>query len=522
MGTVELTSRTLGKLAEQLSDGSLRIPEIQRDFVWSRAQICAFFDSLYREYPFTSLLLWETELDAPVKDIEGNADKSASSSGFKTEYVLDGQQRMTAIYRVLYETDTDIRFNVESEEFAVHKSSMDDNPSWVSVRELWNTDPLTFAVEHGFVEGDRKSLLPRLSAVHNIKNRGATIEKASGFDFESITEIFIRINSHGTRLAGVDLAMAILALRLPDEFQNDLAQFSRDLEMSGWRIDKGTLIRCFVATATGEARFARLRDHLRSSSDIDELRDAWRSAKDAVETFLTAITGTLGIESLQWVTSKNALVVPVAYLAKTPKRKRDINGTLRWFLLSLAWQRYGAGAEGRLKQDLDDIIDPSAPFLAMENRLAQQVGRSLELTAEDLEGGGAAGRRRFLLHAYIAARRNGAQDWSEGTVLKTTNLGSQRTLEQHHIFPQAVIRGRFDDDNVDELANIAFLSKAANLEISKNSPMNYLRGVDAEHLTQQFVPLDEALWEVDAFPAFLQERRRLLADGINGVINDLR
>lgn len=519
MGTVELTSRTLGKLATQLHDRSVRIPEIQRDFVWSRTQICTFFDSLYRGYPFTSLLLWETDIDTPSKEFEGSAVEAAAS---KAEYVLDGQQRMTAIFRVLYDTEVDIRFNVDSEEFAAYKSTMANNPSWVSVRELWNTDPLAFAVEHGFTEGANKELLPRLSAVHNLQNRLATIEKVSGFDLDAVTEIFIRINSQGTQLAGVDLAMALLALRLPDEFQRELTEFSTDLELSGWQLDKGTLIRCLVATATGEARFARLRNRLQRSSDTDSLRNAWRDTKDAVETLLTVLAGTLGVESLQWVTSKNALVVPVAYLAKTPKSERDLNGTLRWFLLSLAWQRYGAGAEGRLKQDLDTIADSPDPFVAMANRLAQQTGRNLDVTAEELAGGGTAGRRRFLLHAYIASRRNGAQDWSEGTVLKTTNLGTQRALEQHHIFPQAVIRGRFEDENVDELANIAFLSKAANLQISKDSPMDYLRDVDADRLAQQFVPVDEALWTVDAFPAFLQERRRLLADGINAVINDSR
>ena len=519
MGTVELTSRTLGKLAEQLRDGSVRIPEIQRDFVWSRTQICTFFDSLYRKYPFTSLLLWETDIDAPSKEVEGSIVEATPS---RAEYVLDGQQRMTAIFRVLYDTDVDIRFNVDSEEFASYKSTMANNPSWVSVRELWNTDPLVFAVRHGFTEDANEELLLRLSAVHNLKDRLATIEKVSGFDLDAVTEIFIRINSQGTQLAGVDLAMALLALRLPDEFQRELTEFSTDLELSGWRLDKGTLVRCLVATATGEARFARLRNRLQKSSDASSLRDAWRDTKDAVETFLTALAGTLGVESLQWVTSKNALVVPVAYLAKTPKSERDLHGTLRWFLLSLAWQRYGAGAEGRLKQDLDTISVSPDPFVAMASRLAQQTGRGLDVTAEELEGGGTAGRRRFLLHAYIASRRNGAQDWFEGTVLKTTNLGTQRALEQHHIFPQAVIRERFDDENVDELANIAFLSKAANLKISKDSPMDYLKDVDANYLTQQFVPLDEALWTVDAFPEFLQERRRLLANGINAVINDLR
>lgn len=519
MGSTEFTNRPLAKLAGQLRSGELQIPEIQRDFVWKPADICTFLDSLYRGYPFSSLLFWDTEDSVPSKESDGERIESTQNT---PHYVLDGQQRLTAIYNVLYETDIDIRFHLLTEEFALHRSAMDEDSLWVSVRELWNTDTWAFVKSHGLAKHpDEETIGPRISTVHNLPKRLAAIEIVSGFDYDEVTDIFIRINSEGRRLAGVDLAMAILALRLPNEFQSALVQFEHTLALRGWYLDKGTLIRCLIAVSTGEARFARLCNRLSTPSSIDDLRTAWGRTKDAIETFLTELKGKLGIESWQWIASKNALVVPVAHIATTPKAARDIKGALRWFLLSLAWQRYGAGAEGRLKQDLDDLATPT-PFKSMETRLAQQIGRGLEITPDDLAAGGTANRRRFVLHAYIAARKGGASDWSEGTVLSTSNLGRQRALEQHHIFPQAVIRELYDDENVDEIANIAFLSKAANLEISKDSPMEYLTDVDPIYLDQQFVPLDKALWTVDAFPAFLDERRRLLADGINAVLDDLQ
>ena len=76
--------------------------------------------------------------------------------------------------------------------------------------------------------------------------------------------------------------------------------------------------------------------------------------------------------------------------------------------------------------------------------------------------------------------------------------------------------------DVNEIANIAFISKAANLKIGTTPPAEYLDGIPHERLRQQFVPTDPTLWEIDNYQQFLQRRRDLIADGINDVVTSLR
>ena len=516
MGKVEPTSRELGTLAKMLREGELGMPEIQRDFVWNRPQICRFLESLYRDFPFGTMLFWKTGDAVPTKPA---AETSAEGP---VEFVLDGQQRITAIKQVLFDSDVDIMFNIDEERFDVRKRAMDADSSWIAVRELWNTDPLAFAIEHGFLDrSDAAVISPRLSKAHGIQKRLVPIQIVKEFDYDEVTEIFIRVNSEGTRLAGVDLAMALIALRLPDTFNGELNDFAESLEDEGWKIGKGTIVRCLMAVALGESKFARLRARLTAHTSIDALHGAWMETQSAIHTFLTSLKSELGVESWAWVASNNALVVPIAYIAKTPPSERYLRANLRWFLLSLAWQRYGGGAEDRMNDDLGDLKHPN-PFVALERRLRRQVGRDLEITPADLEGGGTTGRRRFLLHSYVAARRNEAYDWFEDVRLSSSNLGKNRSLEQHHIFPRAILRNAYESENIDELANIAFLSKDANLKVSDDNPMEYLTKIPADCLEQQFVPMNPNLWAVDAFPQFLEERRQLVADGINQVIEELR
>ena len=514
MGSIEQTSRELGALAKQLHSGELGMPEIQRDFVWNRPQICLFIESLYRGFPFGTMLFWKTSDAVPTK--------SPNQDGAPVEFVLDGQQRITAIKQVMFDSGVDIMFNIDEERFAVRRQAMASDPAWISVQEFWESNPLTFVMSSALKNRpDTEIISSRLSMVHDIQRRLVPIQIVQEFDYDEVTEIFIRVNSEGTTLDGVDLAMALIALRLPDTFNGELNKFAEGLDDQGWKIRKDTIVRCLMAVATGESRFENLREHLSAHTSSDDLSTAWVKTQEAIHTFLTSLKTELGVESWAWVASNNALVVPVAYIARTPAAQRDIRANLRWFLLSLAWRRYGSGAPARLKEDLDDLKRPE-PFVALEQRLSSRVGRNLEITPEDLEGGGTTGRRRFLLHSYIAARARRAYDWSEEVLLSTSNLGRKRSLQQHHIFPRAVTREHYLAENIDELANIAFLSQDANLKISADNPMDYLNEVPQDRLKQQFVPTNPDIWAVDAFPRFLEERRQLLADGINRVIEDLR
>ena len=56
-------------LTQIRNDRQLVLPDLQRDFVWSRESIRLLMDSLMRGYPFGSLLFWQTRfLSVPYRD----------------------------------------------------------------------------------------------------------------------------------------------------------------------------------------------------------------------------------------------------------------------------------------------------------------------------------------------------------------------------------------------------------------------------------------------------------------------
>lgn len=120
----------------------------------------------------------------------------------------------------------------------------------------------------------------------------------------------------------------------------------------------------------------------------------------------------------------------------------------------------------------------------------------------------------------MLARYANAQDWFNGV-----SIGGSQTLEFHHIFPKAVLRHRYqlrkDSRTVDQVANLAFLSRRANLKIGSKSPADYLQVIDVSRLQTQCVPNNPALWTLEQFEEFVLQRRQLLADGINKLLASL-
>jgi len=511
-GSVETTMAQVGNLVDTV----LKLPEIQRGYVWSRPQVRDLLDSLYRGYPVGTVLLWQTD------ELTETRAFAASDVGDGTfgggQYLLDGQQRLTSLRRVMYPSDddkpiVDIRFNFETEEFQVANAAIKKDPRWVSVTDVFQQGPIALSNQLGLLSRtDAQEILTRIGHVHDIRKYHVPVHLLKGFDYEQVTDIFVRVNSKGTRLREAELAIARLAFRLPGMVTKELGKFEDKLENRNYDVELRFLVRCLTAVTTGQSRYPRL-----ASTSEDDLRAAWPKTRRAVEHFVNLLVNNLGIESSDWLPSMNAIVVPVAYLARMNPKNADIRGMLRWFVLASIWQRYGGSAETTLDQDLR-VLTEKDPFALLIHDLRQSVGR-LEVTPDDLDDAGV--RSAFFLGMYLACRNNGAVDWFYNVKLSTTNLGTDHALELHHIFPRAVVKDVYPKQDVNELANIAFLSKKPNIEIGATTPGDYLSGVAEDRLTQQFVPLDRGLWRIERFQDFLAARRRLLAEGINRFLRSL-
>ncbi len=178
--------------------------------------------------------------------------------------------------------------------------------------------------------------------------------------------------------------------------------------------------------------------------------------------------------------------------------------------------RYSAGKETRLAEDLAAIRRvPAVESLLRQSGL---IRTRVEILPEDLEG--KTTTSPYFSLAYLTCRAAGANDWFHGVALGTKGKGAFK-LEYHHVHPRATLKGRSRRE-INDLSNLAFVSRRANAKISARSPSVYFPNPDDADLEHHFVPRDEHLRTVDRYEDFLVARRALLAEAMTKWIQSFR
>jgi hypothetical protein len=518
MAKLERTDKPVSVLLEELQKGELRLPEIQRSYVWNRPQARDLIDSLYREYPSGLILLWKPE-ELPILregSLKGDDEREPNF------LVLDGQQRLTSLQHV-FMGKIDVYFNVEEELFQIYSSKLKSNPVWVSVNVVVTKGALEVLdrlEEILTLDKDlRKTYGQRLERLARIKEYRYPVMIIHTGDYEEVTESFIRINSRGTRLREAELAMAQLALNWPGSLVNSFESALADYEQANFSFEARFLMRCFVAIATNQSRFRYLGSLWKK--DQADLEDIWKRTKKAVDYTINFLRNNVGIESSDWLPSVNALIPLVVFLSKIDGQlsEKETDGLLLWFLAATMHGRFTGSPETKLDQDLR-AIDSQKPLEAMLANIKRDVS-DLEITPEMVEG--KYQRNPILLLMFIVFRHHRARDWFTGTMLSATNVGPDHQLELHHIFPRGVLKDakRYETAEIDDIGNIAFLTQKANRKILMSMPVDYLSKIEEQRLQVQLVPLGKDKWEVDDYPQFLNERRNLIAETVNNFMEEL-
>ena len=85
---------TVEELVSMIERGELRLPEMQRQYVWQAPRVRDLLDSLYRGYPSGAILIWETDEEVAQRDMAVAQNKNPYQA---TRLLLDGQQRLTTL-----------------------------------------------------------------------------------------------------------------------------------------------------------------------------------------------------------------------------------------------------------------------------------------------------------------------------------------------------------------------------------------------------------------------------------------
>lgn len=564
----------IGTLVDMYKRGELRLPEIQRHYVWRGTRVRDLLDSLYRGYPSGSILMWETDEPVPTRDF-AIAQETNAFAGRKL--LLDGQQRLTSLTAVLSgvpvtvkgrKRPIDILFNlehpegppvdvveVESDEeslvtpddeisdepeevedgeqglqeklnrrsFVVAARNLQSQPQWVSVSDVFGNANDAEILEKAGIESFRdprfqkySDRLKKLRAIKDYQYVVHVLERT--MSYEEVTEIFVRVNSLGAKLRSSDLALAQITSRWPNLLKQ-LEEFQEECEKSCFTVDLGQLVRAIVVFATHQCLFRTV-----ASTSVDKLKAGWEDAKEGLRFAINFLRTNAGIED-ETLLSSPMFIHVLAVVSRVKDNKltaKEQNEMLHWLLVANARGRYSRGStESLLNEDLA-IIFRTGDISALMEPVKRQFGR-LNIEPNDLAGRG-VNSPLFSL-AYLALKASGAKDWYSGLGLSLTHQGKLHFIQWHHIIPKSLVKEQgFETGEINEIANMAFITGQTNRRISNKEATGYLADVVAKQgvsaLESQCVPIDPALWSTERYREFLKFRREALAARMNAFIKE--
>jgi hypothetical protein len=332
------------ELVGMIERGELRLPEMQRRFVWRSTRVRDLLDSLYRGYPSGAILLWETDEPVPQQEFAVDQQRNPYQS---TRLLLDGQQRLTSLSAVIRGEPVSVRgrrrpidllFNLEHPEeltvvtevnedegddedaeeeiiedeadstdddlqrrfnrmtFVVATRKLERLPQWIKVTEVFKSDSdaafLKRAGINGFEDPRYEKYSQRLARLRSIRKyvyRMDVLERR--LSYNEVTEIFVRVNSLGAKLRGSDLALAQITARWRNSLKTFQA-FQEKCEKLGFELDLGLFLKNLVAFATGQSRFLTA-----GNLTQQELQDGWSKSCEGMEFALNFVKSNALLDS---------------------------------------------------------------------------------------------------------------------------------------------------------------------------------------------------------------------------------
>jgi len=513
------------------------IPEIQREFVWDRKRVANLFDSIWRQLPIGTLLIWET--DSSRRHLLRTVQQALPAHRDHNKhiwFIIDGQQRLAALYRAV-EGGVVKNYNGQEINF--------DQLCFVFDKRF---DPCRFGFvrkpQNGLHVPVKEILLPnwrrhvrrmvnqqKFYEIEKFRDRlqkySVPVVFVDTTDLGEVRETFLRINSGGLRISKADRAFSRAARldmrRLVKELRAELTHGFNEIDpvviqasvavMRGQKEVSGSAIEKVLASLEEE--------EIKGGTVSKEFSRSWRRIRNAIAKSVDYLCNEMKVINRSFLPSDNIIPVLSYFfytnnLAQpTSRQRREIR---KWFWGTGVAGRYsGRGYYQNIRKDLDFMrrlaSNKQGTFFLSERMPKADVKTTDYSYPSSLTSS-------YLLMLCLRGPKyleNGSQ-----IPLKETSSVSNRK-DKHHIFPKALLRRyRFSTREVNSLCNLCFVVAEENQSIGNKRPSVYLRELKqpkffASVMKSHLIPYqrDSGLWDQNVRRGY----KKFLAQRLDAICN---
>lgn len=512
----------------------IAIPEMQRPFVWTSTQVRDLMDSLYRGFPVGYLITWKSQ----VASVKGGG-----TAGYQ-QILIDGQQRTTALRAAVsgqpvmnkkFQTKRIIvSFNPQTEEFQTATPVLQKQPEWVYDISEFLQEKSVYKFLGNYLaanpDADDDKVAESLERLMAIKHAPiGIITLSEELDVETVSEIFVRINSKGVALSSADFVMSKISasgdkgrnLRKTIDYfahlaasPHDFPLLEQDTEFADtdyWKSIKWlkddtedlydpSYVDLIRVTSMVAFRRGRVSFVVRELSGLDsETRKFYpERIPEAFKRFEKALLKTVseyefkkflvilksaGFVRPSLITSINAINFAYALflVMRTDKRPDSEITTVvrRWFVMMVLTGRASGSFETVFERDLSRIAERGAVAVLNDIEDSQLSDSFWEVGLPQRLESSSVMNPQFKAFLASQVQANAHAFLSRHATVRSM-IETQGDV--HHLVPKDYLRknGFNDKREYNQVANYVYTETAVNIKIGNRTPIEYLSEVTSQ------------------------------------------
>jgi len=582
---------SISDVISRIRERRLLLPAIQREFVWGPKKVEWLFDSLLQGYPIGSFLFWEVRDDASKKEpyyeflrefrerYRTHNPEFNAKGHFDFDVVLDGQQRLTALYigltgtyafkkpRVWWE-DTEhalptrrLYLNTEGPapeddeeagriyEFKFLKETeyLQERPKWFRMDQILNlveAYDLNKMLAQQYQQNEFAArALSRLHSVVHV-DRVINYYSVKKADMEGALNVFVRVNSGGEPLSLSDMLMSTaIANWKTRDARKEIYGLVEQIQAKGFFIDKDLILKACLYLYSSDIRYKV--SNFKAAS-VKPFEDNW----DAIHASILAVfelVRDFGYNQTS-LTSKNALL-PIIYwihhknlskgIASQVSLRSEREIILRWLHTVLLKGVFGSAADTILAAIRRAFVGDEfkAPFVkpGIDRFPAEAIagitraqGKDPQITDEFIDALLSTQyeeKEAFTILALLSANL----DYRNGNFHKD-HLHPASAFRKRQLLAAGVVDGNLpfyqDATNWNSILNLSHLDGNENKAKQDKSLLDWA-SAEAKHqkatLTKfcndHLLPNDPSILEFSRFSEFITERRKILGQRLRELLS---
>jgi len=550
----ETIRKFISLIDNEEEQGGLWLPNIQRYFIWKEEQIERLFDSIMREYPIGSLLIWKTKEPIKIRKFIDNYKEGLKIIDFyvpKNEkiklIVLDGQQRLQSLFialrgsyngKELYfnvlsgkeDEEEDIRFEFKF----IEPSKADISRGWVKVKNIVYDNREYDEIAESIVEEIekkrliislpdeekrliRKNILKLIKEFRDKENIAYTeldsVDNPEAYKLNDVVEIFIRANAGGTPLSKSDLMFSLLTADW-EEIEEDLTNFLEELNGGAFAFSRDFVLKTSLILIDAGAKYDVMK--FRKKENLRKLQDNWEEIKKSIKEIKDFLCKYTFIRDDKALPSYLALIPLIYFNYKYPEKRKNSNKEIlaKWLTRVLLTGAFSGSSDTLLDALVRKINEREDFDINTINTEIMNRGRTISISEDSLLDTYYGEKKLYLIFAL----------WYQDINFKPAYEGNLPWVD--HIFPQSKLKEIKETNpetgrkimkykwwDRDQIANLMLLSAEENRDEKRDkSPEGWLKNKDDEYFEIHLIPKNKDLWKIENFEKFVEERKRLIVD----------